>query len=389
MTNLRRFASEIASALRGLLADASARSTMIVGILIYAVLYPQPYVGEVLRDVPIAVIDQDNSTTSRTFVRDLDVTEWTDVTLSAPDMETAEAAFYRREVYGIVLIPQGFEADLLSGTPAPVAAYSDGSYLMIYSNVMKAVATVSNTLGAQVNYARLTATGLDDGVARAALVPLTVTSIALYNPQGGYASYVVPAAFVLILQQTLLMGMGLLHAGRRLPTGRHLAATVLAYLGLYLLWVVLTQVLLPYLYGIPRMGGLGTLLLIAVPFICACIAMGFALAAAIPWREGVVFFLVVMGMPLFFLSGISWPIEMIPVPLHKLSLLAPSTTAISAFVAVDQMGATARDVASAIQTQIALAVGYAALAFALSSLSTAKQRKHAATPESSKPTAQG
>ena len=144
MTNLRRFASEITSALRGLLADASARSTMIVGILIYAVLYPQPYVGEVLRDVPIAVIDQDNSTTSRTFVRDLDVTEWTDVTLSAPDMETAEAAFYRREVYGIVLIPQGFEADLLSGTPAPVAAYSDGSYLMIYSNVMKAVTTVSN-----------------------------------------------------------------------------------------------------------------------------------------------------------------------------------------------------------------------------------------------------
>ena len=150
----------------------------------------------------------------------------------------------------------------------------------------------------------------------------------------------VPAAFVLILQQTLLMGMALLHAGRRLPSGRHLAATVLAYLALYLLWVGFTQILLPYLYGIPRMGDLATLLLIAVPFICACIAMGFALAAAIPWREGVVFFLVVMGMPLFFLSGISWSIEMIPAPLHKLSLLVPSSSAISAFVAVDQMGPT-------------------------------------------------
>ncbi|OYU37522.1 MAG: ABC-2 type transporter [Pseudorhodobacter sp. PARRP1] len=381
MKTLSRFLAEIVTALRGLLADASARSTMIVGILIYAVLYPQPYVGEVLRDVPIAVIDQDNSTSSRTFVRDLDATEWADVTLSAPDIEAAEAAFYRREVYGIVIVPSGFEADLLSGRPAPVAAYSDGSYLMIYSNVMKAVVTVSNTLGAQVNYARLTATGVDDGVARAALSPLTITSIGLYNPQGGYASYVIPAAFVLILQQTLLMGMGLLHAGRRLPSGRKLAATVLAYLGLYLGWVGFTQILLPYLYGIPRMGELGTLLMIAVPFICACIAMGFALAAAIPWREGVVFFLVVMGMPLFFLSGISWPVEMIPAPLHKLSLLAPSTSAISAFVAVDQMGATVRDVAAAIQTQIALALGYAALAVALSSIAGAKRRKAVATPQ--------
>lgn len=375
MKTLSRFLAEIATALRGLLADASARSTMIVGILIYAVLYPQPYVGEVLRDVPIAVIDQDNSTSSRTFVRDLDATEWADVTLSAPDIEAAEAAFYRREVYGIVILPSGFEADLLSGTPAPVPAYSDGSYLMIYSNVTKAVVTVSNTLGAQVNYARLTATGVDDGVARAALAPLTITSIGLYNPQAGYASYVIPAAFVLILQQTLLMGMGLLHAGCRLPSARKLAATVLAYLGLYLGWVGFTQILLPYLYGIPRMGELGTLLMIAVPFICACIAMGFALEAAIPWREGLVFFLVVMGMPLFFLSGISWPVEMIPAPLHKLSLLAPSTSAISAFVAVDQMGATARDVAAAIQTQIALAVGYAALAVALSSITGAKRRK--------------
>ena len=186
---------------------------------------------------------------------------------------------------------------------------------------------------------------------------------------------------MLILQQTLLMGMGLLHAGRSLPSGRKLAATVLAYLGLYLGWVGFTQILLPYLYGIPRMGELGTLLMIAVPFICACIAMGFALAAAIPWREGVVFFLVVMGMPLFFLSGISWPVEMIPAPLHKLSLLAPSTSAISAFVAVDQMGATVRDVAAAIQTQIALAVGYAALAVALSSIAGAKRRKAVATPQ--------
>ena len=365
---LRRFLSAIFAAIRTILADDSARSTMIVGILIYSVLYPQPYVGEVLRDVPVVVIDQDNSSASRSFVRNIDVTDLVDVVQSAPDMESAQDAFFRRDVYGIVVIPAGFEADILASRPAPVAAYSDGSYLLIYSNVMKAVATVAGTMGAQVNYARLTAMGVDDGVARTALSPIAVTNVSVFNPQGGYASYVVPAAFVLILQQTLLMGIGLLHAGRRLPTGRRLAATIVAYFSLYMIWIVFTQMTLPYFYAIPRTGDLGTLLMIAVPFLCASIAMGFAISLAIPWREGVVFFLVVMGMPLFFLSGISWPVEMIPEHLRILSLLVPSSTAISAFVAVDQMGASALDVAAAIKTQLGLTVGYTVLAVVLSRL---------------------
>lgn len=223
-------------------------------------------------------------------------------------------------------------------------------------------------MGAQVNYARLTAQGVDDSVARAALSPLTVTSVSLFNPQGGYASYVIPAAFVLILQQTLLMGIGLLHAGRKPPKGQRLMATIFAYFALYMVWVAFTQMLLPYLYRIPRTGDLVTLLLVAVPFVAACIAMGFAVAMAIPWREGVVFLLVVIGMPLFFLSGISWPVEMIPAPLHALSLLVPSSSAISAFVAVDQMGASAQDVAGAIRTQIVLVVLYTIVAVALSRL---------------------
>ncbi|WP_206338553.1 ABC transporter permease [Antarcticimicrobium sediminis] len=374
MSKLRSFFSDVLGALRRLLGDENARSTMIVGILIYSVLYPQPYVGEVLRDVPVVVIDQDNSSASRTFVREMDVTEWVDVTLSVSNMDVARDAFFRRDVYGVVVIPDGFEADILASRPSPVAAFGDGSYLLIYSNVVKAVATVAGTMGAQVNYARLTARGVDDGLARTLLSPVAVTSVSVFNPQGGYASYVVPAAFVLILQQTLMMGIGLLHAGRKLPSGRRMWATILAYLGLYLLWVMFTQMLLPFLYSIPRTGDLGTLLLLAVPFLCACIAMGFAIALAIPWREGVVFFLVVMGMPLFFLSGISWPVEMIPEYLHDLSLLVPSSSAISAFVAVDQMGATAHDIAGAIQTQVALAFGYTALAVGLARL-TRKTRK--------------
>jgi len=82
-------------------------------------------------------------------------------------------------------------------------------------------------------------------------------------------------------------------------------------------------------------------------------------------REGVVFFLVVMGLPLFFLSGISWPMESIPESIRLIALLIPSTTAISAFVQVDQMGAGLNEVADSILIELALAVGYTILALGL------------------------
>nr|WP_319248126.1 ABC transporter permease [uncultured Celeribacter sp.] len=379
MSVLITFLKAVLNALRDVLADPGARSTMVAAIFIYSLLYPQPYVGELVRDVPVVAIDQDNSTASRAFLRNLDASDRVEIVQSVATMEAARAVFYQRDAYGIVLIPQDFEQDLLSNRPAPVAAFGDGSYLLIYSNLMSAVSGVARNLGAQVNYNRLTARGVDDGQARALIAPVTVTSIPVFNPSGGYAAYIVPAAFVLILQQTLLMGIGLLHAGRPLPKGVNLVATPVAYVALYTLWTLFTQLFLPFAYDIPRTGDIATLMMVSLPFLSASTAMGFAVAIAIPWREGVVFFLVVLGLPLFFLSGISWPVESIPAPLHLLALLVPSSSAIPAIVAVDQMGAQSRDVAGTIELQLALTVGYTLLAVLMAWLT--RHRHHAAADD--------
>ncbi|MCP5787175.1 hypothetical protein NL329_30115, partial [Klebsiella pneumoniae] len=66
------------------------------------------------------------------------------------------------------------------------------------------------TMGAEVEGARLVGAGVDPSVAAAASDPMPLVAVPLFNPQGGYATYLLPAAFVLILQQTLLIGIGLL-----------------------------------------------------------------------------------------------------------------------------------------------------------------------------------
>ena len=188
----------------------SAFAVMVLGAAFYALFYPQPYLNEALRDVPIALVDRDGTQSSRDLARRVDATPDVAITAELPDVASAEREVYARRVGGILVIPQYFERELLHGRPSPVALYADASYFLIYQRVAGAVAGVARTVGAEIETARLIAIGVDPAIAAVAPDPMPLTAVPLFNPEGGYATYVLPAAFVLILQQTLLMGVGLL-----------------------------------------------------------------------------------------------------------------------------------------------------------------------------------
>jgi len=112
-----RFLKAMADAIARLFANKGARMTMVVSILIYAVIYPQPYMSEVVRDVPIAVIDQDGSSASRQLRRSVDAADSVAVAAVVGSMAEAEALFYDRKTFGMLVIPPNFEQDLLDGRP--------------------------------------------------------------------------------------------------------------------------------------------------------------------------------------------------------------------------------------------------------------------------------
>lgn len=359
---IRAFGHEIVAAIMAIWRDRGARSTMLLATLFFSVFFPQPYLNEVVRDMPVAVIDQDGSTLSRELIRRIDAADSLSVTRYAPDMSAARDMFLRREVYGIVMVPPRFERDLLAGRSAPIAAYSDGGYFILNSVMSSALSNAARSLGAEVQLGRLTAAGVDASSALAVIEPLRTTIVPLFNPTGGYASFVLPAVFVLILQQTLLMGIGNLKAGRRSEGGFSTLADAIVYVGLYSLWAGVVLVLLPWFYRLPYIGHLATMYAVVVPFLGAVTAMGFAIARLIPTKEGVIFFLVVLGMPLFFLAGVSWPAEAMPRALHLVSYAIPSTSALPALVRINQMGADFASVKTAIATQLILCAVYASIA---------------------------
>jgi ABC-2 type transport system permease protein len=354
-----------------------AFSVLILGVAFYAIFYPQPYLNEALRDVPIAVVDRDGTQSSRDFARRVDATPDVAVTKQLPDLTSAEREVYARRVSGILVIPQYFERELLHGRSSPVALYADASYFLIYQRVAGAVTAVARTVGAEIETARLVSIGVDPAIAFAASDPMPLTAVPLFNPGGGYATYVLPAAFVLILQQTLLMGVGLLgtmpssgsssrSAGHdRSPPFAIILGKLLAYLALEAVILPLYLVVLPILYGVPRLGGVVPILIFAVPFVLSVVGLGLVVAGIFRRPIRVQLILAAAGLPLFMVSGFSWPSEAIPPFIRLASYLVPSTTAIDGFVKLSQLGAPLAAANFEFFTLAALAIFYNLVALLL------------------------
>lgn len=358
-------------------------SVMILAVVIYSAFYPQPYRSEALRNVPIALVDLDGSDSSRTFARRLDASADVAIAEKLPDVATAERAVFARNLHGILVIPESFERDLLHGGASPIAVYGDASYFLLYSRISGAVTALAKTMGAEIETKRLIAAHVDPVLAAAATDPMPLTAIPLFNPQSGYATYILPAAFLLVLQQTLLVGVGLLGTypnewelaarERKIGPVDRVIGRLLAYLVVEAFSFAFYLVVLPYLYGIPRLGSLGPMAAVAVPFILAVCGLGMLIARLL--REPVLVQLVTaaLGMPFIFLAGFTWPAEAMPEMLKKAAVVIPSTSAINVLVNLGQLGASLQDVGANVLTLSSLAVIYCGLAVLLEARACARQ----------------
>ena len=179
---------------------------------------------------------------------------------------------------------------------------------------------------------------------------MPLTAVPLFNPQGGYATYLLPAAFVLILQQLLLIGTGLL--GTTPDPDRPRAGPLATVAGKHMAYLVpetlvlpFYLIVLPYLYEVPRLGSTVTILLFALPFVLAVSGLGLIASAVFRTPLAVQLATAAVGLPVFFLAGFAWPPEAMPEAVRLIARLLPSTAAIDGLVRVAQLGAPLSEVA--------------------------------------------
>jgi ABC-2 type transport system permease protein len=338
--------------LRTLLSDRAIMLTLFGGVLFYSFLYPQPYLQQLPREEPVVVINEDGSQLSRQLEFMADATAQVRLVARVSSLDEARQWLMEGRASGILLIPRHFYRDLLQGKSVTLSYSGDASYFLVYGTIAEGLAQASGTLAAQIKVARLLVEGQALPQAATGWSAVGLNVLPVFNPTMGYVNYVVPAVFVLILHQVLLMGAGILGATQnqqsergevgywqRAPVLPLLLARTLVLGGLFLIPVSYFFGFCLDHYQITRSASPAALWLFVLPFVLATTMLGVLLGALLSRRDLPSQIVLLSSLPLVFLAGFIWPVELIPAPLNWLAQWLPSTPAIAGFLRLNQMGA--------------------------------------------------
>lgn len=321
--------------------------------LAYPLLYAFIYTGEVVREVPAAVVDMNKSTLSREFIRKVDATPDVKIQSHCADMEEAKLLLKESKVYGVIYIPESFSSDINKGIQTQVTLYCDMSGMLYYKAILTASTEVSLKMNKAIKAKRAgNTTNRQDEISA---TPITYEAVNLFNPQAGYASFLLPAVLILIIQQTLLLGVGLSAGTARennrfrdlVPLSRQYQGTLRIVLGkssaYFIIYAIVSAYILcvvPKIFSLVQIAQAGTLAAFILPYVLSCIFFAMTCSIFIHHREACMMIYVFTSVPLLFISGVSWPGSAIPAFWRVISWMFPSTFGINGYIAINSMGAT-------------------------------------------------
>lgn len=351
-----------------ILGDKAALLLFFISGIVYSFFYPLPYSGETVRRVPVAIVDQDNSTLSRQLIRWTGVHPGLAVAGVTTRPEQAQDWIWRGEAAGVMFIPADFSSKILAGRQPEVEVGGIGTYPLLNKVALNGLAEVVGTVSAGIELKRLGAATPSALQADAQRQPLSVEALPMFNVREGYASYIVPGVVVLLMQQTFLLGIGLLFGSwtseRRFPY----AAGGAAYAGALAAFSLVVVLNAAWFFGFvfwwqdyPRGGNPGASLALTLLYSVCVAALGIYMGLFFRTRERSVQLLVASSMPVLFLAGLAWPAQALPLPLQALRWLLPSTAAIQGFIATNQMGASLAEVRQEVLVLAALTLAFIGL----------------------------
>lgn len=327
--------------------------------LLYPALYSFVYQKESIEALPVAVIDHNNTKTSRTLVKMLDESADLVVAERINDFQEAEKRFLDQKIYGIITIDNDFEKKVMKGEQAHLGVYCDGSYIMHYKTVLRAATRAGLTFGAGVQAKKLMMKGTPKSQLMANISPINLVSKPLFNSSGGYGTYLMPPIMVLVIQQLLLIGIGMIGGTHRENNeGKYTLSKIIKekgwdswFIGRALSYFIIFMLVAYYLFvlifkwfGFPIHGNPSDTMMLMIPMVLASVFLGMWLSTYFYFRVQSMMVFLFTSFILLFLSGISWPVEAFPTAFKWLAKILPSTHGIQGIVKLQIFGAKLSEV---------------------------------------------
>lgn len=346
--------SIFASELKHIFTDSGVMIIFFLAGLAYPLIYSIVYHNGTVDDMPVAVVDNSCSNESRQFTRKLDATREVAVAYKCMDMAEAEKLLQERKVKGIVMFPGDFADKLAAMEQSSISTYADMSSFLYYKNLLMATNHVMLEEMHSIQKTRYAALGYSEQQISQLVQPVKYEENMPFNRNFSYGIFFLSAALMIVIQQTMFYGISMMAGTMReenrsfavMPDhlkGRGINRVVLGRGGAY--WLIYMAIsayvaaIVPSIAGLPQNGTFGSIMMLMIFYVTACVLFSFTFSTLIRRRETVFVLFLFMSPICLFLTGFSWPSSSFPIVWKLFSYIFPSTFAAQAFINMNTAGA--------------------------------------------------
>lgn len=326
------------------------------GIFMYGLLYNYMYAPDLVRNVPVVVVDNSKTELSREYIRLLNATPQVDVIATGADYTEAQELMKKDEAAGILYLPHDFTDRVSRGDESIFIMYETTNAFLYYLAMQEASA--GSMLALNDRYRPEMAVFLpgEDATQLSMIKPINVTGTALYNSTEGYGTYLIPAVLIVIMFQTLLMVIGMISGEERQfkllhiycpsmgQSMRLVAGKTFVYMILYAIFSLFLLGLIPLIFDLPEIGNVWNIIMLLIPFLMASSFLGLTASIFFTDSDAPLLMIAFFSVGLIFLSGVSYPLELMPWYWKLTHFLIPAAPATLAYVKLNSMGASMAEI---------------------------------------------
>jgi ABC-2 type transport system permease protein len=325
--------------------------------LFYPIVYTLIYNTEVVRDLPIVVVDDCRTASSRKLVTDAAASPSIVIYDYAANMADARNVIAEGNAFGILQIPHDYGKKIGRMEPANATLYCEMSLLLRYRTLLSAFTDVqmkeiSDVTADRVAMLGAAASGVSGGL------PIENQANLLGDPEQGFASFVMPGILVLILQQSMVLGIVMLCGTSRerrrrnggidpsavaAPTSAAIWGKTLCYSVFYIVPTIFLMHYIPVLFDLPHVGSATDYLLYMVPLLLASAMFGQTMAYFVTDRESSFIVMVFTSVIFLFLSGLTWPRFAMPQIWQWVGNFLPAVWGVQGFISINSNAGTLAD----------------------------------------------
>ncbi|MDE6332789.1 MAG: ABC transporter permease [Muribaculaceae bacterium] len=334
--------------------DAGAMLFFIGLPLLYPIVYTLIYNPEVVRQLPVAVVDNSRTPESRELVRAASAAPAVQIFSYDANLADAKARMASGDVFAIMEIPSDYAKKLASGEQATVPMYFDMSLLLRYRALLGAMTDLQMKVMQDVTAARVETIGAS-GSGMTSL-PVKSESNFMGDTSDGFASFVIPGIVILILQQSMVLGVMLIEGSSRerrrrnggidpkmtdnAPASSLVLGKALCYTVIYIPMALYILALIPRFFNLPHIGEPSDYLLFIFPLLLASAFFGQTLSFFAKERESTFMIAVFTSVVFLFLSGLTWPRYAMSDFWRFCGDLVPGVWGIEGFIRINSNAAT-------------------------------------------------